>query len=154
MAGAWSAPVGRRRVLLAVAATPVLGSLAGCGLHDTSSDPDGYLVEQALDEETALVAAYDRLIPTLPARAAMLTAFRAHHVAHQAALGRLLSGRQIGARPTPMVQAVTLPTVVAMERAAAGRRADESTVAPQRLAALLGSISASETVHADLLAGG
>ncbi len=144
-------------------AAVLLGGGAGVGAEflrsrrsaDRPAPPPAELVA-AVDAEQRLIADLDATTGGAPDVRAVLTAARADHVAHVAALRAALTAR--GAQPSPSASSTAprgTPRTAAYLRAAeeaaataAARRANSLTGA---VAALLASIAASEATHAELL---
>jgi hypothetical protein len=121
-------------------------------------------VARARGAELRLLAAYDAVLGTrLPdSVSSVLAALRADHAVH---LGRLPSpspspgeGRSVTASaaappgsPIPASLASVLANLSALELAASGDRADDCLSAGRELAALLGSVAASEASHVTVL---
>ena len=151
--------------------------LAGCtsdgpsGSAPTTPPPPDPLLAELVDERR-LIAAYDATIGRYPALRPRLTAVRADHAAHAAALvtalgaaapvspsasadgsaGPSASG---GPSPTPTVAATAgaaLAALRAAERSAASARGTVALTAPAGRARLLAGISASEASHLAVLA--
>ena len=165
----------RRAVLLGGAGVVVSGALAagavaGCSTPPApppppAPDPDDALRAVAATRERDLLLAYDAALAADPGLTPTLTPVRAHHEEHLAALvasAPLPSGRPPPtpapappptppATPTPAASAVgpvSLAALVAAERTAAARHADDAANARDRgLAALLAMLSASEQSH-------
>jgi hypothetical protein len=126
--------------------------------HDSGSappaDPDAGLLVALRSAELGLIAQYDAVIAQYPALSARLSAVRADHAAHLAAVG--------GSRPEPtgtpsaapqleMGQAVA--SLAGAERSAAGARIGDCRGAHDpALARMIAAIGGSEAAHAALLA--
>jgi hypothetical protein len=169
--------VARRRVLIGGTVGAGL-LLAGCtsdgpsGSAPTTPPPPDPLLAELVDERR-LIAAYDATIGRYPALRARLTAVRADHAAHAAALVTALGAeapvspsasvsRSAGPSatggapsPTPAVAATAgaaLAALRAAERSAASARGTVALTAPADRARLLAGISASEASHLAVLA--
>ncbi len=77
----------RRSVLRGALVLPLTVPLVACTGEDrpAAPDPDDALRAAAAQREVALLQAYDALLATSPARAAVLAALRAEHADHLAA---------------------------------------------------------------------
>ena len=109
------------------------------------TDPDVALRAAAVAREQDLLRAYDALLAGAPADTALLTALRAEHAAHLAALDPLApvpSPTRSSASPAP-----DRATLRASERAAAAAHGEAAVTARRTLAGLLASLSASESSH-------
>jgi hypothetical protein len=140
----------RRALLGLVAALP----LAGCtGAQDPPPppDPDDLLRAAAVEREQALLRAYDQALLALPALAPRLTAVRAEHAAHLAALTDADPPSPDPSSPPPAV-APTARSLVEAERAAGAAHAQAALEASRELAGLLAALSASELSHGVVLA--
>lgn len=136
---------------------------AGNAPRADGTDPDVLALRRALSAEQRLLARYDavrRRHPDLADRIDPIAAEHRHHA------------RALAARVTPSPEPTPTPTaspgdgwrappdaaeatrgLADLERAAAADRVDDLFAVPPFLAQLLASISASETTHAELLAG-
>lgn len=157
----------RRDVLLGgVLALGAAASLTGCRAHGratsapTTTPGDQAarsLLAAAYSDELALLARYDAALRRRPELAATLRPVREHHARHRDAL--VAAGAQAtGASATASTgggsattRSATLRALAAAEHAAADARLAECLHAPRALAALLGSLAASEATHADQL---
>lgn len=164
-------PAVRRRDLLGAAlGTAGLALVAGCTgtppprprPSPTPTGPDPQLAD--LENEQALLAAYDATLRAHPKLADRLRPVRADHAAHAAALRRLLTPaggrRRTSASPTPPAPTVSPVPADPAAALAALRTAEQSAYAARTRAclaaatdraALLGSIAASEASHGVLL---
>ena len=177
--------VARRSVL--IGGSVGVGLLvAGCTSDGPSSPtptspapPDPLLAELA--DERTLIAAYDATTARYPALRARLSAVRADHAAHAAALvtalgpaappspassspsgtspspsgtssGGTASGGTASGGPVPGTVGAALAALRAAERAAASARGTVALTAPPDRARLLAGISASEASHVAVLA--
>jgi hypothetical protein len=134
-----------RRALLGLAAAVPLAACTADEGPPPPPDPDDLLRAAAVERERALLAMYDGLAVLPPAFAAV----RAEHAEHLAAL--------LGEQPSPAPSAapaapVAPPALVAAEREAGAAHARAALGASRELAALLASLSASETSHPVALA--
>jgi hypothetical protein len=157
----------RRRVLAAAAMTLPLVA-AGCkgiGALGTPPKPaaDVAVVRAAIAMETQLIARYGAVLGALPQLAPVLRPLLAQHHEHLTRLRSRLIIPQ-GARPVPSARAPrhgTAPVPGTTQAALASLRDAETaaatallahlTAAPESLAQLLASISASEATHAMIL---
>lgn len=155
-----------RRDVLAAAG---LGLTAACtsGAHLTPTpvvDPDGALHTAALAREAALLAAYDDVLTTTPSLAARLSAVRAEHAEHLAALQALrptpspVRSPSTPGAPSPVPRtsdrtdpATAVLRLTSLERTSAATHASAAAAASRRLAPLLASLAASESSHAAVL---
>ena len=152
-----------RRALLTAAVVAPLAACTSDPAPPPPPDPDDVLREQAVERERSLLREYDAVLLVLPDLAARLTPLRAEHAEHLAALtGPPPSGSasptpaasapDVPAVPPPATAAAALVALVAAEReAAAGHGAAVLEASPE-LAALLASLSASESSHPVVLA--
>ena len=143
--------------------------LAGCtsdgpsGAAPTAPPPPDPLLAELADERR-LVAAYDATMARYPALRGRLTAVRADHAAHAAALGQALGPAATPSAspgsasptqtPTPTAAATAgaaLAALRAAERSAASARGTVALTAPADRARLLAGISASEASHLAVL---
>jgi hypothetical protein len=120
----------------------------------TPPDPDAGLLVGLRSAELSLIAQYDAVIAQFPALSARLTAMRADHAAHLAAVG----GSAPEPSPTPTAGAPgdagqAAATLAGAERTAASARIGECRGAHDpNLARLIAAIGGSEAAHAALLA--
>lgn len=138
----------RRTLLGLAAATP----LAACTRQDGPPplpDPDVALRAAAIEREHGLLARYDAALVALPDLALRLAPVRAEHAEHLAAL---LGAEPSTAPPARSAPPATLADLVAAEREAGIAHARAALEASRALAALLASLSASETSHPVVLA--
>ena len=169
--------VARRSVL--IGGSVGVGLLvAGCTSDGPSSPaptspapPDPLLAELA--DERTLIAAYDATMARHPALRARLSAVRADHAAHAAALVTALgpaappspapsgtspsstgtaSSATASSSPVPGTAVAAVAALRAAERAAASGRGTIALTAPPDRARLLAGISASEASHVAVLA--
>lgn len=130
------------------------------------TDPDVLALRRALSAEQRLLARYDAVRRRHPDLADRIDPIAAEHRHHARALAARVSPSP---EPTPTPTATASPGdgwrapphaaeatrgLADLERAAAADREDDLFAVPPFLAQLLASISASETTHAELLAGG
>jgi hypothetical protein len=117
-------------------------------------------VAAAIADEDALLSAYDEAAAALPALAGRLAGLRADHAEHRrvlaTALGTTLDTRSPATGSGPSASSsgargtaprATLHRLLVAERTAAAARAASCLTAPPALAALLGSVAASEAAH-------
>jgi hypothetical protein len=171
----------RRTVLLTAGAVGLLAACRlTAGSTDARPtpivDPDRGRLAGALSAEAALLASYDATVGAHPALTPALAAIHADHTAHQSALAAELSRREVAQRsagrpkspqpavgspppgsmpappPVPADVPAAVRALVAAETTAAGARGTEAVAAAADLAALLGSVAASEAAHAAVLA--
>ena len=137
----------RRQLLAGLAAAPV----AACTTRRDPApvDPDDALRAAAVTRERELLAAYDAVTAAVPTAAARLSAVRAEHEQHLAALVRTPVS---SAPPTPPAVARTLAQLAALERTSAAGHAADALRASRGLAAVLASLAASEASHPVALA--
>ena len=135
----------RRAVLTADVGAAVARCRPGPEPRAGRPDPDAAVRARAAAAEHALLATYDAVLAAHPDLAPRLSAPRAEHAAHLAALRH-------GPAPGPTASERPSGDLVALERrAAADRLADCLTASDPALARLLASIGACEAVHAATL---
>lgn len=146
-----------RRTLLAAATALPLAACTSDPEPPPAPDPDGLRRESAAERERSLLAEYDAVLLVLPSLAPRLLALRGEHVEHLTAL----TGQPPSTRPSPAATAAgpaavpptataaaALVGLVEAERAAAAAHGADALVAESReLAALLATLSASESSH-------
>lgn len=150
----------RRQLLGASALLLVTGCREAPTPAPTPVDPDDALRAAANDRERVLLRAYDAALLAAPALTARLSALRAEHVEHLAALaGPQVSGGVVAATPTgspappaaassaAASPAAVLAGLVRAEQAAAAGHSGAVGGASRPLAALLAVLAASEASH-------
>ena len=127
-------------------------------------DPDVALRAAAAARELALLARYDAVLAARPGLSARLQPLRGHHAQHLAALrDPAASPSPTGAAPSPSAaappavpvpadDAAALAALTAAERETGQAHGRDCLAASRPLAAVLGSLSASELSHAVALA--
>jgi hypothetical protein len=147
------------RGALAVAGAGLISpALAACGLFDHSSadSPPTPALEGLLAHTVALGHQYDATITAVPALAELLTPLRDAHRAHADAIAAAI-GRPVPS-PAPS-DATSVPTdgpaarsaLAAAEKTAQAEALAACLSATDRLAPLLGSITAARAAHQEVL---
>ncbi len=150
----------RRRVLAAAAGAAAVTAAGGCGLfdHDSAPKPPDAL-QPLLTEASVLAAALDAAALAQPALARRLTPLAADHRAHVAALARVI-GTPAPSAPAAAPSSASSPaadasTVLKQLRAqvqsAARNAATACGATSAGRAALVGSIAACRSTHAEAL---
>jgi hypothetical protein len=160
--GARTGPAVTRRALLSAAAALPLAACTSDPEPPPPPDPDDLLRESAVERERSLLAEYDAVLLVLPSLAERLLALRAEHVEHLATLtGEGPAGTPspqasqpgVAAVPPTATAAAALAGLVEAERAAGAAHGAATLAARSReLAALLATLSASESSHPVALA--
>jgi hypothetical protein len=147
------------RGALAVAGAGLISpALAACGLfgHSTADSPPTPALEGLLAHTVALGHQYDTTITAVPALAELLTPLRDAHRAHADAIAAAI-GRPVPS-PAPS-DATTVPTdpqaarsaLATAEKTAQAESLAACLSANDRLAPLLGSITAARAAHQEVL---
>jgi hypothetical protein len=149
---------GLLRAAVAAAGLVGVGSAAGCDLFGGGgSDEVQVAPEQAqlLTGTVALADAYDDAITRVPSLAGQLTGPRDAHRAHAEALAQALASpapqpgsTSAGGGSDP---AATLAALKQLESQGLQEARDVCLAAPQRLAALVGTIAAARACHLEVL---
>jgi hypothetical protein len=150
----------RRRVLAGAAGAAAVAAAGGCGLfdHDSAPKPPDAL-QPLLAEALTLAAALDAAALAQPALARRLTPLAADHRAHVAALARVIG------TPAPSApaagpsspgapggeQSTVLKQLRAQAQSAARNAATACGATSAERAALVGSIAACRSTHAEAL---
>lgn len=144
----------RRRLLQAALLSPALAACTSRRSEPEPEHPDVGLRAAAIARERALIERYRAAAASSSsAVATRIVGLAAEHEAHLAALGPVSATASPTATPSAatLIRVPTLAALVAAERAASAAHAAAALTASRQLAAVLGSLAASEASHVVVL---